>query len=49
MSAAKITTINPATEEVLNNYDIMTDVEINSVVKKSRGCIQRMEKKPWKV
>ena len=44
MSAAKITTINPATEEVLNNYDIMTEMEINSVVKKSEMCT-RMEKK----
>ena len=46
MSSAKITTINPATEEVLNNYDIMTDVEINSVVKKSRDAYKEWRKNP---
>ena len=34
MKRAELETINPATEEILNRYNIMTKEEINAAVKK---------------
>ena len=36
MNEAKVKTINPATEEVLNEYKIMTKEQINDKVKKAQ-------------
>src|SRR5919201_777927 len=38
--AKKLTTINPATEEVINTYDIMTPDQINNAVKKARNAFE---------
>ena len=35
-SAAELKTINPATEEVINRYEIITKEQINGKVKKAR-------------
>ena len=36
MKRTELETINPATEEILNRYTIMTKEEINAAVKKSQ-------------
>ena len=42
-SDAELTTINPATEEILNKYPIMTKEEVNAVAKKANDAY-----KEWK-
>ena len=44
MNEGKVKTINPATEEVLNEYDIMTKEQINDKVKKARITFQDWKK-----
>ena len=44
MNEGKVKTINPATEEVLNEYDIMTKEQINDKVKKARNTFQDWKK-----
>ena len=44
MNEGKVKTINPATEEVLNEYDIMTKEQINDKVKKARNAFQDWKK-----
>jgi succinate-semialdehyde dehydrogenase/glutarate-semialdehyde dehydrogenase/succinyl-CoA reductase len=44
LSEVKIKTINPATEEVLNEYKIMTKEQINDKVKKARNAFQDWKK-----
>jgi succinate-semialdehyde dehydrogenase/glutarate-semialdehyde dehydrogenase/succinyl-CoA reductase len=44
LSEGKIKTINPATEEVLNEYKIMTKEQINDKVKKARNAFQDWKK-----
>jgi acyl-CoA reductase-like NAD-dependent aldehyde dehydrogenase len=43
-SAMKFETINPATEEVTNQYEIMTKDQINDKVKKSKIAFQGWKK-----
>ena len=44
MNEGKVKTINPATEEVLNEYEIMTKQQINDKVKKARNAFQDWKK-----
>jgi acyl-CoA reductase-like NAD-dependent aldehyde dehydrogenase len=44
LNEAKIKTINPATEEVLNEYKIMTKEQINDKVKKAKIAFQDWKK-----
>ena len=44
MNEGKVKTINPATEEVLNEYNIMTKQQINDKVKKARNAFQDWKK-----
>ena len=44
MNEGKVKTINPATEEVLNEYDIMAKELINDKVKKARNAFQGWKK-----
>jgi acyl-CoA reductase-like NAD-dependent aldehyde dehydrogenase len=44
LNERKVTTINPATEEVLNEYKIMTKEQINDKVKKARNAFQDWKK-----
>ena len=44
MNERKVTTINPSTEEVLNEYEIMTKEQINEKVKKARNTFQDWKK-----
>ena len=44
MNNGKVKTINPATEEVLNEYKIMTKEQINDKVKKARNVFQDWKK-----
>jgi acyl-CoA reductase-like NAD-dependent aldehyde dehydrogenase len=44
LNEGKVKTINPATEEVLNEYDIMTKEQINDKVKKARNAFQDWKK-----
>jgi acyl-CoA reductase-like NAD-dependent aldehyde dehydrogenase len=44
LSERKVTTINPATEEILNEYKIMTKEQINDKVKKARNAFQDWKK-----
>jgi acyl-CoA reductase-like NAD-dependent aldehyde dehydrogenase len=44
LNERKIKTINPSTEEVLNEYDIMTKEQINDKVKKARTAFQDWKK-----
>jgi acyl-CoA reductase-like NAD-dependent aldehyde dehydrogenase len=37
--ATELKTINPATEEVINRYKIITKEQINDKVKQSTNCI----------
>jgi hypothetical protein len=39
-SAAELKTINPATEEVINRYEIITKEQINDKVKTHTGVLQ---------
>lgn len=38
MNEGKVKAINPATEEVLNEYEIMTKEQINAAVKKAQNA-----------
>jgi acyl-CoA reductase-like NAD-dependent aldehyde dehydrogenase len=44
LSERKVTTINPATEQILNEYKIMTKEQINDKVKKARNAFQDWKK-----
>jgi acyl-CoA reductase-like NAD-dependent aldehyde dehydrogenase len=44
LNEGKVKTINPATEEVLNEYKIMTKEQINDKVKKARNIFQGWKK-----
>ena len=44
MNERKVKTINPSTEEVLNEYEIMTKEQINDKVKKARNAFQDWKK-----
>jgi acyl-CoA reductase-like NAD-dependent aldehyde dehydrogenase len=44
LNNGKVKTINPATEEVLNEYKIMTKEQINDKVKKARNVFQDWKK-----
>jgi acyl-CoA reductase-like NAD-dependent aldehyde dehydrogenase len=44
LNERKVTTINPSTEEVLNEYEIMTKEKINEKVKKARNTFQDWKK-----
>jgi acyl-CoA reductase-like NAD-dependent aldehyde dehydrogenase len=44
LNERKVTTINPATEEILNEYKIMTKEQINDKVKKARNAFQDWKK-----
>ena len=44
MNEGKVKTINPATEEVLNEYEIMTKEQINDKVKKARNAFSEWKK-----
>ena len=48
MNEGKVKTINPATEEVLNEYKIMTKEQINDKVKKAQNTFQDWKKDPSK-
>ena len=39
-AAVELTTINPATEEILNKHTIMKKEEVNAVAKKSNDAYQ---------
>ena len=41
---AELKTINPATEEILNTYNIMTEEEINAAAKKARDAYKEWKK-----
>ena len=43
-AAAELKTINPATEEIINRYQIMTREQINGKVKKARNTFQEWKK-----
>jgi succinate-semialdehyde dehydrogenase/glutarate-semialdehyde dehydrogenase/succinyl-CoA reductase len=43
-TTAELTTINPATEEILNKYPIMTKEEVNAVAKKANDAYKEWEK-----
>jgi acyl-CoA reductase-like NAD-dependent aldehyde dehydrogenase len=42
--AAELKTMNPATEEIINRYEIMTREQINDKVKKARNTFQDWKK-----
>ncbi len=44
MNEGKVKTTNPATEEVLNEYNIMTKEQINDKVKKAQITFQGWKK-----
>ena len=44
MKTAELTTINPATEEILRTYNIMTKEEVNIAAKKARDAYQEWKK-----
>lgn len=44
MKGAELKTINPATEEILNTYTIMTKEEINAAAKKARDAYNEWKK-----
>jgi acyl-CoA reductase-like NAD-dependent aldehyde dehydrogenase len=44
LNEGKVKTINPATEEVINEYKIMTKEQINNKVKKARNAFQDWKK-----
>ena len=43
-AAFELKTINPATEEIINRYKIMTREQINDKVKKARNAFQDWKK-----
>ena len=43
-SRAELKTINPATEEVINRYEIITKEQINDKVKKARYAFDEWKK-----
>jgi acyl-CoA reductase-like NAD-dependent aldehyde dehydrogenase len=45
LSNNKIKTVNPATEEIVQEYEIMTKEQINDNVKKARNTLQDWKKK----
>ncbi len=45
MNEGKVKTINPVTEEVLNEYKIMTKEQINDKVKKAQNAFQDWKKR----
>ena len=44
MTNSELTTINPSTEEILNRYTIMTNEEVNTIVKKAQDAYKEWEK-----
>ena len=44
MNGTKLTTINPATEEVLNEYDIMTEDQIKAAAKQAKNAFFEWKK-----
>jgi acyl-CoA reductase-like NAD-dependent aldehyde dehydrogenase len=44
MNEGKVKTINPATEEVINQYEIMNKEQINAAVKKAQNAFQGWKK-----
>ena len=42
--AAELKTINPATEEIINRYEIMTKEQIDDKVKKAQNTFQDWKK-----
>ena len=44
MNGTKLTTINPATEEVLNEYDIMTEEQIKGAAKQAKNAFFEWKK-----
>lgn len=40
----KVKTVNPATEEVLNEYQIMTKQQVNDKAKKARNAFDEWKK-----
>ena len=42
--SSELTTINPATEEILNKYTIMTKEEVNAIVKKAKDAYKEWER-----
>jgi acyl-CoA reductase-like NAD-dependent aldehyde dehydrogenase len=47
-AVAELKTINPATEEVINRYEIITKEQINDKVKKARNAFDEWKKDPEK-
>ena len=43
-NSSELTTINPSTEEILNRYTIMTNEEVNTIVKKAQDAYKEWEK-----
>ena len=43
-AVAELKTINPATEEVINRYEIITKEQINDKVKKARNAFDEWKK-----
>jgi acyl-CoA reductase-like NAD-dependent aldehyde dehydrogenase len=43
-TTAKVKTINPATEQVLNEYDIMSTEEINNTIRKAKKAFEEWKK-----
>ena len=43
-AVAELKTINPATEEVINRYEIITKEQINEKVKKARNAFDEWKK-----
>jgi acyl-CoA reductase-like NAD-dependent aldehyde dehydrogenase len=44
LKGGKLRTINPATEEILNTYNIMTEEEINAAAKKAKDAYKEWKK-----
>ena len=42
--SSELTTINPATEEILNKYTVMTKEEVNAIVKKAKDAYKEWER-----
>jgi acyl-CoA reductase-like NAD-dependent aldehyde dehydrogenase len=43
-NVSELTTINPATEETLNTYTVMTKEEVIAIVKQARRSYEEWEK-----
>ena len=48
MNNSRIKTVNPATEEIIEEYEVMTKEQINDSVKKARNAFQEGWKKDIK-